>query len=87
MTVNCSVHARTTGSVQEPEVRPGVREESASPARPAKIYIYLAALFCILFSLSIYPFKYGFQMVAPYSMVDLTRDMYAIFLQFSGTFL
>ena len=38
-TVNCSVHARTPGSVQEPEVRPGAREESASPAwlaTPAK---------------------------------------------------
>ena len=39
MTVNCSVHVRTPGSVQEPEVRPGAREESASPAwlaTPAK---------------------------------------------------
>ena len=49
MTVNCSVHARTPGSVQEPEVRPGAREESASPAwlatpakdahNPANIYV------------------------------------------------
>ena len=49
MTVNSSVHARTPGSVQEPEERPGAREESASPAwlattakdahNPANIYV------------------------------------------------
>ena len=51
MPVNCSVHARTPGSVQEPEVRPGAREESASPAwlatpakdahNPANIYVHV----------------------------------------------
>ena len=33
--MNCDGHSRTAGSVQEPGVRPGAREESASPALPA----------------------------------------------------
>ena len=33
--VNCDGHSMTPGSVQEPGVRPGAREESASPAWPA----------------------------------------------------
>ena len=34
--VNCDGDSRTPGSVQEQGVRPGAREESASPAWPAR---------------------------------------------------
>jgi hypothetical protein len=33
------------------------------------------------------PLRYGFQMVAPYSMIDLTRVTYVVFRHVSGTFL
>ena len=33
--VNCDGYSRTPGSVQEPGVRPGALEESASPVWPA----------------------------------------------------
>jgi hypothetical protein len=48
---------------------------------------YLIALFCIRSSLSMSPLRYGFQMVAPYSMIDLTRVTYVVFRHVSGTFL
>jgi hypothetical protein len=38
-------------------------------------------------SLSMSPLRYGFQMVAPYSMIDLTRVTYVVFRHVSGTFL
>jgi hypothetical protein len=45
----------------------------------------LIALFCIRSSLSMSPLRYGFQMVAPYSMIDLTRVTYVVFRHVSGT--
>ena len=40
--VNSDGHSRTSGSVQEPGVRPGARKKSASPAWPAtRILIYI----------------------------------------------
>ena len=47
----------------------------------------LIALFCIRSSLPMSPLRYGFQMVAPYSMIDLTRVTYVVFRHVSGTFL
>ena len=44
-------------------------------------------LFCIRSSLTMSPLRYGFQMVAPYSMIYLTRVTYVVFRHVSGTFL
>ena len=50
--VNCGGQSRTTGFVQEQGVRPGAREESASPAWPAtsakKSHIYFFFLPCYI---------------------------------------
>ena len=50
--VNCDGHSRTPGSVQEPGLRPGVREESASPAWLAtsakKAHVYIFFLSCYI---------------------------------------
>ena len=50
--VNCNGHSRIPGSVQEPGMRPGAQEESASPAWPAtsgkNSHIYIIFLPCYI---------------------------------------
>ena len=63
--VNCDGHSRTPGSVQEPELRPGAREKSVSPAWPvtpaknANIYIFFSYRVIYVITLSYYVKTFG----------------------------
>jgi hypothetical protein len=41
----------------------------------------------LMYKVVMSPLRYGFQVVAPYSMIDLTRVTYVAFRHVSGTFL